>query len=232
MAANPKLPAEISAKRINEQHRLAKESAETAIEHAVLCGELLAEQKSRLKHGEFQEWIEKHCDFAYSTASRYMTAAKQISTGVEFSSLSHLFPSGKKPKPAAQISTAVEISTQAKPAVMEAARAVHIPTKTEALQPAAEPVAAVPPPNDFDFTDYEPEDEDAFRSNIENVLMADDKLAAMVEELKKLHRELQVMKESRDHYQNQAGQAARIVKQRDREIEKLKKQLESRKGQA
>lgn len=86
------------------------------------------------------------------------------------------------------------------------------------------PVEVAPEP-DYDFTDYEPEDDDAYKVNIENVMMADDKLAAMREELKQLHREIQALKASRDHYQSQAGSAVRLVKARDCEIEKLRKEL-------
>ena len=81
---------------INEQHRLARSCAETAVRHAIRCGELLLEQKGRVEHGEFGKWIATHCEFEYSTAARYMKAACQNSTGVEISSLSSLFSSGRK----------------------------------------------------------------------------------------------------------------------------------------
>lgn len=121
----------------------------------------------------------------------------------------------------------------------KAAAVVDLP-KPEQLKAAKAPFAedkATRPPElpadvdaapDFDFTDYEPEDDEAYKKNIENVMMADDRLAAMREELKKVHRELQAVKASRDHYQSEAGAAARLVKQRDREIEKLRKQLGAR----
>lgn len=83
---------------INEQHRLAANSAKDAVQHAIRCGELLLERKKKLPHGGFSEWITTNCEFAYSTAARYMNAAKQISTGVEIPSLSAVFPSGRKPK--------------------------------------------------------------------------------------------------------------------------------------
>jgi hypothetical protein len=37
------------------------------------------------------------------------------------------------------------------------------------------------------------------------------------------------MKASRDHYQNQAGEAVRLVKARDREIDKLRRELKQAK---
>jgi hypothetical protein len=90
------------ADRINEQYRLAEQSKATAVQHAIRCGQLLLEQQDALNHGEFMPWVKKDCKFEYSTAARYMKAARQISTGVEISSLSALFPSGR----AASIKTA------------------------------------------------------------------------------------------------------------------------------
>jgi len=80
---------------INREHRAAQTCAADAVKHAIRCGELLIEQKKRLDHGEFQKWIKLNCEFAYSTAARYLKAADQKSTGVEFCSLSELFPSGR-----------------------------------------------------------------------------------------------------------------------------------------
>jgi ParB-like chromosome segregation protein Spo0J len=113
--------------------------------------------------------------------------------------------------------------------VTKAASVVNLP-KPEQLKAAKQkeeltkPIEVAPPP-DFDFDGYEPEDDEAYKQNIENVMMADDKLSAMREELKQVHRELAAVKSSRDHYQSEAGAAVRLVKARDREIEKLKRQL-------
>lgn len=227
------LPA-ATAKSINEAHQCAMESAENAVEWAIKCGQLLVAKKEELKHGEFQAWIEKNCKFAYSTASRYMKAA-QNSTAVEISSLSRLFPSGAKPKsdtPKGAVSVVKPKGTEETGADRPAAPATSParasqPSGAE-IRPEARPAdhVEVAPAPDFDFDGYEPEDDDAYKQNIENVMMADDKLAAMREELKQVHRELAAVKSSRDHYQSEAGAAVRLIKARDREIEKLKRQLE------
>lgn len=86
------------AKQIREEHRLAIECRDSAIRHAIEAGRLLLQVKQNLGHGEFIPWVEAWCPFKYSTAARYMSAAKQISTGVEISSLSTLFPSGRIPR--------------------------------------------------------------------------------------------------------------------------------------
>ena len=83
------------AEAINREHALACDQAKTAIQHGIRCGELLAAKKAELTHGEFMPWVAAHCVFKYSTAARYMKAAKQISTGVEILALSDLFPSGR-----------------------------------------------------------------------------------------------------------------------------------------
>lgn len=81
------------AEEINAAHRLARHEY---ARHAIRCGELLLQQKARTRHGEFQKWIDDHCEFAYSTAARYMAAATAKLSGVEISNLSGLFPSGRK----------------------------------------------------------------------------------------------------------------------------------------
>jgi hypothetical protein len=89
------MSAVTTATAINREHQLAQQSAESAVQHATRCGQLLADAKATLPHGQFQKWIEANCLFEYSTAARYMKAARQKSTGVEISSLRHLFPSGR-----------------------------------------------------------------------------------------------------------------------------------------
>ena len=91
------------ADQINEQHRLGHLSAETAIEHAIKCGELLIDQKHLVLRGEFLNWVEQNCEFAYNTAARYMKAARSKLHGVDFSTLSGLYgpspPSESEPSP-------------------------------------------------------------------------------------------------------------------------------------
>jgi hypothetical protein len=84
------------ASEINAEHQLAVESASGAIKHAIKCGELLTEQKSRLKHGEFGPWIAKHCKFSQATANNYMKAAQN--PNAVGNSVRHLYESGRQPK--------------------------------------------------------------------------------------------------------------------------------------
>ena len=82
--------AEAVADEINREHKLAQQTAGTAVEHAVRCGELLLSVKRRLKHGEFLPWVEKHCEFTRFTAAKYMKASKANVAGAHISSLAKL----------------------------------------------------------------------------------------------------------------------------------------------
>lgn len=74
---------------INQQHRLARTSAQNAIEHAIRCGELLALKKHELRHGEFKPWIAANCEFSYESAKKYMQVSREAQKGnaLPFSSL-------------------------------------------------------------------------------------------------------------------------------------------------
>jgi len=111
--------------------------------------------------------------------------------------------------------------------VKRAAAVVNLP-KPQQLKAATEKPVAVTPAPDFDFDGYEPEDDEDYRRSIDNVMASDDKLSALREELKQAHREIAALKASRDHYQSQAGEAVRLVKSRDREIDKLRRELAKR----
>ncbi len=89
----------ITAKAINKEHRLAKQSAETAVEHAIWCGELLIQKKKNFQHGEWQAWVEGNCEFSYQSAAIYMKAARQKSNGLDFSSLRSLYGPDKHSSP-------------------------------------------------------------------------------------------------------------------------------------
>lgn len=103
----------IDAAAINEAHRHVVAAGKNAIAHAIRAGQLLLQQKLQVPHGAFQRWIEEHCEFKYATAARYMKAADQKSTGVEISSLSQLFPSGRAGRPSAARRAVTKAATSA-----------------------------------------------------------------------------------------------------------------------
>jgi phage N-6-adenine-methyltransferase len=61
---------------INELHRKARSSADTAVQYAVECGKQLIEAKKAVPHGEWKIWVDTHLDFNKDTAARYMRGAK------------------------------------------------------------------------------------------------------------------------------------------------------------
>jgi phage N-6-adenine-methyltransferase len=63
------------ADEINEEHELFIGSMYGAVEHAIHAGELLIQEKSQHKHGEWLNWVETNCKFDQSTARRYMQCA-------------------------------------------------------------------------------------------------------------------------------------------------------------
>jgi hypothetical protein len=130
---------------------------------------------------------------------------------------------GKGSAPLKKAVESGEVSLKKAAAVTDLPKREQLEAAQKKPEPS-KPLEVTPPP-DFDFEGYEPEDDEEYRRNIESVMMADDKLAALRDELKQRHREIQALKASRDHYQSQAGEAVRLVKARDREIEKLKRDL-------
>lgn len=65
------------ATRINEEHAKCEVAARTAIDHAIKVGRLLLEAKDQVAHGEWGEWVEKHCAFSQRSAQGYMRVARR-----------------------------------------------------------------------------------------------------------------------------------------------------------
>ena len=85
------------AGRIDAAHertlRSAKEmfnAAEVTLWNAARCGRYLIEAKSRLNHGEFIPFVDKHCHFGKRTAQEYMRIARDSGAIQERSAAAHL----------------------------------------------------------------------------------------------------------------------------------------------
>ena len=50
------------AEKINAEHRACEEALRSGLRHAVRAGELLAEAKGQVKHGEWGRWLEENFD--------------------------------------------------------------------------------------------------------------------------------------------------------------------------
>ena len=69
-----------SAADINLLHAEAQAAFSTSIDKAMACGDLLAEVKATLPHGDFTAWIESNFDFAPRSARGYMRLASNRET--------------------------------------------------------------------------------------------------------------------------------------------------------
>lgn len=63
------------ADQINAEHRACEQAAATAVEHAIHCGEMLAEVKDNLKHGEWLPWLKTNFEGSRQTADVYRKLA-------------------------------------------------------------------------------------------------------------------------------------------------------------
>jgi hypothetical protein len=64
------------AQQVAHEHALAKEHAETALTHAIRCGELLLAGKRRVGHGAWLPWLEQ-CGVNERQAQRYVKLYKE-----------------------------------------------------------------------------------------------------------------------------------------------------------
>ena len=67
-------PAEL-AKAINDKLSQMVTAARTSFTRAIEIGELLKQAKDRVGHGNFEAWVNDHCQISYRSARRYMKLA-------------------------------------------------------------------------------------------------------------------------------------------------------------
>ena len=102
--------------RINEEHQAAQTAYDSALEHAVECGRLLAEVKGQLRHGEWLPWIEEHFEGSQRTAQVYMqlAASPQVDPQTSaHSSIAGALRQVSRPKPARPDRVAIDASLAA-----------------------------------------------------------------------------------------------------------------------
>jgi hypothetical protein len=63
------------AERINVEHRAVEEAARSAVEHAIVAGDLLNDAKEQLGHGEFGPWLLANFEGSRQTADIYRKLA-------------------------------------------------------------------------------------------------------------------------------------------------------------
>lgn len=228
-----KLPAP-TAKDINEAHRLARSSAETAVQHAIRCGRML------IQVGGDQGWVERHTEVAWSTAKRYMSAARKNAQGIAFESLRHCFPSGQKTRAAAEKGDkpATAVAKNGSPT---AAPVISTPkSKSEMGPPAAAAVAFSPPapePDDPERPDVNDEEEDAALERaearakedrdrrIDKVLESSDQLAESLRQVEQQAALIGTLETTRDGYMRGKDTVTRLLQAEQRKVARLEKEI-------
>lgn len=66
--------------RINHEHRACALATGAAVRHAVRCGELLAEAKAGVRHGEWLGWLRENFAGSARTAQKYMRLHQERTT--------------------------------------------------------------------------------------------------------------------------------------------------------
>lgn len=64
------------AVEIREEHEACEHDAQSAVERAIRCGEMLTEAKDKVAHGEWLPWLEANFPAAKTTAQGYMRLAQ------------------------------------------------------------------------------------------------------------------------------------------------------------
>lgn len=232
-----------TAKEINDAHRMARSSAETAVQHAIRCGQMLERKKAELDRGEFDGWVQKHCEFGRRMAYNYIKAGNSCNAlhdsstaaaaAATFSSLRGLLgieskPQKKQDKP--------DTSAQGvKGAVMNppesAAQGSEAGNRSKPIGVDVGPVRPPVPAPESDSDEPErPDDvdEDAALAAAEREFMASAEKAIgtdAVAEIRRLTAELSVVKLSRDGYMNGKDAITRMLKAEQRKTERLERQL-------
>lgn len=211
-----------TAKEINEAHRLARSSAETAVQHAIRCGQLLIEV------GADQPWVEQHTEIAWSTAKRYVNAAKKNAQGIAFESLRHCFPSGQKTRAAAEKRGEMATAVAKKPS----------PAAEKATFPGPEigPVHEQSTAQDLDSDDPErPDDidEDAalasaeadYQRRVAAIMQATDHLAEAEAQIKQQAALISTLEITRDSYMRGKEAITKLLQSEQRKTARLEKEL-------
>jgi hypothetical protein len=64
------------AQRIHAEHQAVIAAVRSHVEHAMVAGDLLVEAKRQVGHGQWAEWVKRHCEISDRTARYYMQLAE------------------------------------------------------------------------------------------------------------------------------------------------------------
>lgn len=243
----PNLPTP-TAKNINEAHRMARSTAESAVEWAVKCGELLKAKKDELGHGKWESWVEKNCEFTPRSASAYMkVAAKQaqIGSALPISSIRQALEDGRPSQKSNTRKGAVSVvnpegsrTTGAKEGTEEtgkdrpAAPVFDEPPKVVAA--AEEPDSDAPERPDIDDAEEAAALERAEarakadrERRIDTILQAKDQLAEAVKQVAQQAALIGVLETTRDGYMRGKEAVTKMLQAEQRKTARLEKENKS-----
>lgn len=66
------------AQAIDREHQAVFDAAQTTLQHALRCGELLIQAKRGMAHGEWLGWLEANCTVRPRMAQAYMRLAREL----------------------------------------------------------------------------------------------------------------------------------------------------------
>ena len=66
------------AQAIDREHQAVIGAAQTTLQHALRCGELLLQAKQGMAHGEWLPWLEANCMLRPCMAQAYMRLAREL----------------------------------------------------------------------------------------------------------------------------------------------------------
>jgi hypothetical protein len=140
--------------QINQHHALAEQAGGVAIHHAIQAGELLAEMKSRLKHGQWTAYLEANFEGSVRTAQGYMRLATNRGQIAQASSIEGALKALAAPR--ANTQEPADLPTRDQPAEMTPTQRMVF----RAWLRAARPVLRRWMPDVRDQLDREPDAED------------------------------------------------------------------------
>ena len=66
------------AQEINREHVAVKAALRDSVLHAEVAGRWLIQAKEKLKHGEWETWVDEHTDVSPRTVRMYMQVAREL----------------------------------------------------------------------------------------------------------------------------------------------------------
>ncbi len=209
---------------INDAHRAAFQSAQTAIEHARVAGEHLIKAKAALNHGEFGKWLAANVECSDRTAQGYMrvatnwTQVESKSATVADLTLRGALDALSKPKlESLKTAPRADLPKSAEPADLPASKPVA-PVEVEKLR--AELDEANDRLAEMSTQQAAMNDELVFLQKVED---AGDKLAEALAEVKRLQAEVRILRERNNGLMNEKNEAVRAAKMWKAKFEKAER---------